>query len=89
MPLSHFLYQAKASGSPVVPGAENVGQAQILSEFSKPFTLEGLFGAADAGAFGERTADVQMNVDEDDDEDQEPMQEDGFAPFRLLFHVLS
>jgi nuclear GTP-binding protein len=41
------------TGAPTVAlGAENVGQAQILSEFSKPFELEGLFGAADAGAFG-------------------------------------
>ena len=40
------------SGTTVVaPGAETVGQAQILTEFSKPFELAGLFGAADAGAF--------------------------------------
>ncbi|KAF8621372.1 hypothetical protein AX15_007835 [Amanita polypyramis BW_CC] len=67
----------KATGSSVVPGAENVGQAQILSEFSRPFTLEGLFGAADVGAFDERTADVQMNVDGNHGDTQEPMQEDG------------
>ncbi|KAJ3575323.1 hypothetical protein NP233_g1179 [Leucocoprinus birnbaumii] len=36
----------------IAPGAENVGQAQIVSQFSKPFQLEGLFGVADAGAFG-------------------------------------
>ena len=40
------------SGTTVVaPGAKTVGQAQILTEFSKPFELAGLFGAADAGAF--------------------------------------
>jgi len=38
-------------------GAETVGQAQILNSFSKPFELAGLFGAVDAGAFGE---DAQM-----------------------------
>ena len=36
----------------IAPGAEAVGQAQIVSVFSKPFELEGLFTAADAGAFG-------------------------------------
>ncbi|KAE9389012.1 hypothetical protein BT96DRAFT_960120 [Gymnopus androsaceus JB14] len=45
----------------IAPGAENVGQAQILSTFSKPFELEGLFGAADAGAFGSGGGDVDMN----------------------------
>ncbi|KAI0315678.1 P-loop containing nucleoside triphosphate hydrolase protein [Amylostereum chailletii] len=32
----------------VAPGAEATGQAQILTELGKPFTLEGLFGDADA-----------------------------------------
>ena len=50
----------------IVPSAENVGQAQILTELSKPFELEGLFGAADAGAFGSRdNDDVPMVADED------------------------
>ena len=31
-----------------------MGQVQIVTEFSKPFELEGLFGAADAGAFAGR-----------------------------------
>ncbi|PPR03572.1 hypothetical protein CVT24_007611 [Panaeolus cyanescens] len=44
-------------GPMVAPGAENVGQAQIVTEFAKPFELEGLFGAADAGAFGGRHGD--------------------------------
>jgi nuclear GTP-binding protein len=44
--------------SVVAPGAETVGQAQILNELSKPFELAGLFGAADAGAFG--SADEEM-----------------------------
>ena len=48
------------------PGAETVGQAQILNAYSKPFELEGLFGAADAGAFGNGANDVAM-ADEDGD----------------------
>ena len=54
----------------IAPGAENVGQTQIVSEFSKPFELEGLFGSADAGAFaGRANADFQPMgiVDEDGD----------------------
>ncbi|KDR73039.1 hypothetical protein GALMADRAFT_252454 [Galerina marginata CBS 339.88] len=52
----------------IAPGAENVGQAQILSQFSKPFELEGLFGTADAGAFaGRDNDDVPMVADEDGD----------------------
>ena len=43
----------------IAPGEENVGQAQIITEFSKPFSLEGLFGVADTGAIAER-------VDSDD-----------------------
>lgn len=59
-----------AAGTIVARGAENVGQAQILSDFSKPFELEGLFGAADAGAFAGRVGahDVPMGMaDEDGD----------------------
>ena len=51
-----------AGGSTIVaPGAETVGQAQILTEFSKPFELAGLFGAADAGAF----AAEEVTMDDD------------------------
>ncbi|KAF9220629.1 P-loop containing nucleoside triphosphate hydrolase protein [Gyrodon lividus] len=54
----------------VAPGAETVGQAQILTELSKPFELAGLFGAADAGAFSDVPAqEVTM---EDDTATQEP-----------------
>ncbi|KAG6833960.1 hypothetical protein H0H87_007971 [Tephrocybe sp. NHM501043] len=60
-----------SSSTPVIaPGAENVGQAQILNTFSKPFELAGLFGAADAGAFGGGSEDnmaLDANVDEDGD----------------------
>ncbi|KIJ67353.1 hypothetical protein HYDPIDRAFT_173921 [Hydnomerulius pinastri MD-312] len=51
-------------GGVIAPGAESVGQAQILTQFSKPFELAGLFGAADAGAFGD--APVQEVAMEDD-----------------------
>uniref|UniRef100_A0A8H7XRC6 CP-type G domain-containing protein n=1 Tax=Psilocybe cubensis TaxID=181762 RepID=A0A8H7XRC6_PSICU len=54
-------------GPVIAPGAENVGQAQILTEFSKPFQLEGLFGAADAGAFG-GDGDVAMGDEDDENE---------------------
>ncbi|KIK69019.1 hypothetical protein GYMLUDRAFT_35060 [Collybiopsis luxurians FD-317 M1] len=55
----------------IAPGAENVGHAQILTEFSKPFELEGLFGAADQKAFGgDAATDINMDgaTDEDGDE---------------------
>ncbi|KAG6842018.1 hypothetical protein C0991_003544 [Blastosporella zonata] len=58
-----------SSAAPVIaPGAENVGQAQILNTFSKPFELAGLFGAADAGAFG-GTSEEAMDADVDEDGD--------------------
>lgn len=58
-----------------------MGQAQILNSFSKPFELAGLFGAADAGVFGEDGGDVAM-TDEDGDVfwdavEGEAMDEDG------------
>ena len=58
----------------VAPGAENVGQAQIVSELSKPFALDGLFGDADHSAFDaemEETVDSNMKV-----EQEEPMGDD-------------
>ncbi|KAF5350010.1 hypothetical protein D9756_009114 [Leucocoprinus leucothites] len=61
----------------IAPGAENVGQAQIVSHFSKPFQLEGLFGVADAGAFG---GEAPMDADEDGDvffdAEEGPMEDD-------------
>ncbi|KAJ7188338.1 P-loop containing nucleoside triphosphate hydrolase protein [Mycena filopes] len=63
----------------IAPGAEQVGQAQILSELSAPFSLPGLFGDADAGAFGPDAGDVGMEPDEDGDVFEDAMDEDGFA----------
>ncbi|KAJ3789123.1 hypothetical protein GGU10DRAFT_425823 [Lentinula aff. detonsa] len=59
-----------AQGQIIAPGAENVGHAQILSSLSEPFQLEGLFGAADAGAFGEETGDVKMDIEGGDEGDE-------------------
>lgn len=65
-------------GAPVVaPGAETVGQAQILTELGKPFELAGLFGAADAGAFGDGDVDAEMVDDGFVPDAEEPMDEDG------------
>ncbi|KAK7057290.1 Proteophosphoglycan ppg4 [Favolaschia claudopus] len=63
----------------IAPGAEQVGQAQILSEFSAPFSLPGLFDTADAGAFGPSAGDVAMEPDEDGDVFVDAMDEDEFA----------
>ncbi|EIW53047.1 uncharacterized protein TRAVEDRAFT_75218 [Trametes versicolor FP-101664 SS1] len=61
----------------IAPGAETVGQAQIVAELAKPFSLDRLFGAADAGAFGfEPPADVEMG-DEETEDFPEEMDEDG------------
>ncbi|KAI0743336.1 hypothetical protein C8Q80DRAFT_1180367 [Daedaleopsis nitida] len=77
-----------AGMSQIAPGAETVGQAQIVSEFAKPFMLEGLFGAADAGAFG-ASGDAEMAEAEDGlagggedemDEDGHQMDADDLAP---------
>ncbi|KAL6310264.1 P-loop containing nucleoside triphosphate hydrolase protein [Sparassis latifolia] len=69
----------------VAPGAENVGQAQIVSQFSKPFTLEGLFGAADAGAFGGTPGPEAMDLEQEEfvdemDQDGVQMESDDLAP---------
>ncbi|KAG2002465.1 GTP-binding protein [Coprinopsis cinerea AmutBmut pab1-1] len=73
-----------AEGPVIAPGAEQVGQAQILETFSKPFELDGLFTAADAGAFNPgSTNDVQMDADMDPGEGEvfvdapEEMDQDG------------
>lgn len=50
----------------VAPGAEQVGQAQILSTLSKPFALDGLFNAADAGAFGNGGGNDEVMMDDED-----------------------
>ncbi|KAH7886774.1 P-loop containing nucleoside triphosphate hydrolase protein [Phlebopus sp. FC_14] len=58
----------------VAAGAETVGQAQILTEFSKPFELAGLFGAADVGAFGTVLPAEEVPMDDDSaDHGAEPM----------------
>jgi len=48
-----------------------MGQAQIVSAFGAPFTLEGLFGEADAEAMdaepGSRSAADNVGMDVEDD----------------------
>ena len=61
----------------VAPGAESVGQAQIVTEFAKPFTLAGLFGAADAGAFGGDAGADAMELEPPEEEPVDEMDEDG------------
>ncbi|KAF7315379.1 Proteophosphoglycan ppg4 [Mycena indigotica] len=70
----------------IAPGAEQVGQAKILTEFSAPFSLPGLFEHADAGAFGgdvdmtdNNNDNVEMDEDEDNDVFVDAMDEDEFA----------
>jgi len=62
----------------IVPGAETVGQAQIVTELSKPFTLDGLFGDADHNAFDAEmgyTEDSGMTVVQEETMDDEPNQD--------------
>ncbi|KAH9938822.1 P-loop containing nucleoside triphosphate hydrolase protein [Epithele typhae] len=63
------------AGAQVAPGAETVGQAQIVTELAPAFTLAGLFGAADAGAFGGDGADAVMDMDVADAPEGEPAEE--------------
>ena len=58
--ISSIPSTARSGGDRIIaPGAENVGQAQIVSELSKPFTLDGLFGDADHNAFDAEMEDTQ------------------------------
>ncbi|KAF5383451.1 hypothetical protein D9757_006156 [Collybiopsis confluens] len=66
--ISSFSHSGRTPQEPVIaPGAENIGHAQILTEFSKPFELEGLFGTADQKAFGTDSPDVEMDGAADED----------------------
>lgn len=58
-------------------GAETVGQAQILNSFSKPFELAGLFGTADAGAFGENAPMQEVAMDDGEVNNDIAAQESG------------
>ncbi|KAH9916471.1 P-loop containing nucleoside triphosphate hydrolase protein [Fomitopsis serialis] len=70
----------------VAPGAESVGQAQIVTSFAQPFALAGLFGAADAGAFGGDPGPDAMELEPEEevvdemDEDGKEMESDDLAP---------
>jgi len=47
---AHLLSTILGSGGQLPPGAETTGHAQIVNAFGAPFTLDGLFGEADAEA---------------------------------------
>lgn len=68
--ISSIPSTARSGGDRIVaPGAENVGQAQIVSELSKPFTLDGLFGDADHNAFDaemEDTGDFGVGAEQEE-----------------------
>lgn len=53
-----------AGNGTIAPGAENVGQVKIVTGFSKPFELAGLFEAADAGAFDNQPNAGEVNMEE-------------------------
>lgn len=53
---------ALTSDGQVAPGAENVGQAQILTQFAPAFEMGDLFKGADAGAFGDEAMAVEENA---------------------------
>lgn len=71
-----ILIVGSGAAAMIAPGAEQVGQAQILSTFSAPFSLPGLFGDADASAFEAGPGDVAMDADEDGDVFVDAMDED-------------
>ncbi|KAH8105284.1 hypothetical protein BXZ70DRAFT_920196 [Cristinia sonorae] len=54
-----------SEGTVVAPGAENVGEARIVTEFGKAFEIEGLLGMADAGAFGAESEEMAVEEEED------------------------
>jgi len=68
---SHIPSTIPGRGGQVATGAETTGQAQIVSAFGAPFTLEGLFGEADAEAMdaepdsGSAADNVGMDVEDD------------------------
>ena len=57
-----------------------VGQPQILTDFSEPFELAGLFGAADEGAFA--SAEVTIG-DDTAAHESEMVADDTVTPLRL------
>jgi nuclear GTP-binding protein len=69
--VTHIPSTIPGSGGQVAPGAETTGQAQIVSAFGAPFTLEGLFGEADAEAMDAEpnSTSVSDNVGMDVEDD--------------------
>lgn len=77
------VVQTASGAEPLIaPGAEQVGQAQIVTEFAKPFELAGLFGVADAGAFG--GGDVAMDGEGAGEEEAMALDEDQAANDQMV-----
>jgi nuclear GTP-binding protein len=70
-------------------GAETVGQAQILNSFSKPFELAGLFGTADAGAFGENPSMQEVAMDDGEANDIVAQESGMIVDDGMTAHALS
>lgn len=64
----------------IAPGAESVGQAQIVTGFAPAFTLEGLFGQADEEALNGPQAEDDGMQDGDEGEDGMQVEDGGFHP---------
>lgn len=58
----------------VAHGAEDVGQARIITELGKPFELGALFQGADEGAFADGN-DAEMAVEEGNETQEIEMDE--------------
>ncbi|KAI0344187.1 P-loop containing nucleoside triphosphate hydrolase protein [Trametopsis cervina] len=67
------LVPAMTSTGEIAPGAEDVGQARILTTLGKAFELGDLFHGADEGAFGEHP-DTEMALDENEGEEPEEVE---------------
>ncbi|TDL23440.1 hypothetical protein BD410DRAFT_787277 [Rickenella mellea] len=65
-------------GTNIAPGAEDVGQAQIVTQLGPAFDLGGLFNQADAGAFG--TIDAEMMDGEQPADEPVEMESDDLTP---------
>ena len=60
----------QGQGTAIVPGAEDVGQAKIVTELAPAFDIGGLFNQADSGAFDCEMQDGDDRMNQDQDQDQ-------------------
>ena len=68
-----YNLNVNSTGPIIAPGAENVGETQIVTSFAPAFDLGGLFNQADKGAFG----DYDMDGGVGEETQEEYMDEDG------------